>query len=380
MNNNKKLKICFILPVLGSSNSILYAISELNKDFDIIVLTSKSMGTKGLERLKSYEIINNVIIHRIVNNFSSSKEFLLKYYSEIDPILHSFNPNIVFFGTPYLFKIAKKISIEYSTKIVFFSEFFINSTRFLGRRRYYLGVNFFAPIVGEIIRKYFIKNVDLIIVSNFSEEEKIKKRYPQEHIYTLPWCNHIPDTELSINKYPNRKNQIIFAGSLIKITINKYFISAVEKILNSDIVEQVVIIGYGPLRKKLEKISKKHYGRIKILGSQERSVTLREIKNSRLALLTTNTGGWGFIGECFALGTPILYRFNHYNFNPNYDSIFFDPKNDDCIINLNEILSSTEKYEKIQLNMRERYMRNHTSNVIANSLKQHFFNITEERV
>ena len=104
--------------------------------------------------------------------------------------------------------------------------------------------------------------------------------------------------------------------------------------------------------------------KIEYLGQIERLEVLDLIKKSKIALNTTHEGGWGFIGECFAVGTLLLYTRNHYLFNHNYDSFHLNftlSDRDD----LNDILSNEELYHKLQENMICRYNNEHSAKSIG---------------
>lgn len=358
-----KLRICVIVPVLGAQNSILYVFSELKKiGCNIIVITSTSGGYKSKSKNSPFEIIDGLEIHRIADQISS-KSFL-KEIESVKLILDKTKPNVVLFGTWGLFKIGYKISRLYDAKLIWLTEFYFNERRFIGGRKYYLGLKFLIKPVAFVLRNYFSKNVDRIILSDISEKKYISET--SKKLVSVGWCNNLP-SNYNADRIPlNLKlNQAIFAGSLITITINDNFVKAVSYLLNNSVVEKVIVIGDGPQRPVIDELIYQ-YGSDKIvyLGQMDRIDVLDLIKKSKLALNTTYEGGWGFIGECFALGTLLLYTRNHYLFNHKKDSYLlkFDQNN------LQELISLIENescYATLQEYMIQRFHHEHSAKAIA---------------
>ena len=75
-----------------------------------------------------------------------------------------------------------------------------------------------------------------------------------------------------------------------------------------------------------------------------------EISKSRFGILTTQEGGWGFIGECLAMGTPLLIINNHYQFRDRIDSYYLSDIFEDFSI----LEIAKERYESNSRLMRQR--------------------------
>ena len=160
-------------------------------------------------------------------------------------------------------------------------------------------------------------------------------------------------------------NQAIFAGSLTSITINENFIKSVSYLLDNNVIEKILIIGDGPKKYIIDQLIDQYsIDKIEYLGQMNRIDVLDLIKKSKIALNTTYEGGWGFIGECFAVGTLLLFTRNHYIFKTSVDS-FHLKLNDENLIQLKDLISNENVYSEIQSNMIERYQNNHTSSSIA---------------
>jgi len=368
----KNLRVCVIVPVLGIHNSILYVFSELKKlGCNIIVITSTSGGYKSESKSSSFEIIDGLEIYRITDQISS-KSFL-KEIETIQLILNKTQPNIILFGTWYLFRVGYKISKLYNTKLVWLTEFYFNDRRFIGGRKYYLGLKVLIKPVAIILRSYFYKNVDKIIISDISEKKYI---LTNNKLVSIGWCNTLPT---DFNSNPIRLNlklsQAIFAGSLTSVTINKNFIKSVSYLLDNNVIEKVIIIGDGPEKYIIDKLIDQYsIEKIEYLGQMNRIDVLDLIKKSRIALNTTYEGGWGFIGECFALGTLLLYTRNHYLFNHNEDSYFLNFRQN-SLLELLRLLDSENLYSILQENMIQRYQNKHTSSSIAKKYKEIFISL-----
>ena len=204
----------------------------------------------------------------------------------------------------------------------------------------------------------------------------MKKKYitkKTEKIIPIGWCNNLPNNfDSRPIKLKQKTDNAVFAGSLTKITINDKFVETVSFLLDNNLIEYITIIGDGPKRYIIEDLIYK-YGnsKIKYLGQIDRLRVLSIIRKSKLALNTTIEGGWGFIGECFAVGTLLLFYRNHYLFKTEIDSLKID-FTQKGLNKLKEIINSDDKYERIQKNMIRRYDESHSSNSIAKKYKKVF--------
>lgn len=357
------MRILVILPVLGEANSIRHLLTSLQVE-KIKVLTSRSGGEKSRKALVDYEILDGLEIHRITPHYNDFSGWRRGIIANRDKII-DFKPDIIFFGTWHLRKVASNIN-KYTTtkaKLICLTEYYSNLERFIGYRRYYLGLPFLKRLVASVIKLRLLLSCKMILCSDLLENENKRLR-------VLPWCNQIENLGELI-PYAHRRNTFVFAGSLTGLTINSSFFEMLNFLLLKFPHYQCDIIGDGIKRPQIEEFAKDYSNRIRLHGQLKRDDVLKIIGNSKYAILATREGGWGFIGECFALGTPIIVSSNHYRFNLNIDSFVFRDIETDMSILLNAI----GQYDSNSQASRNRYLQDHSKNAVSRKLNQYFLEV-----
>lgn len=360
------MRLVVILPVITKKlNSISSVFINLknNHNYNILILTSTSQGLKGKGKNSEYEDMDGVAIHRIFEDIEEIKLAYKQKLSKAIKIVENFKPDIMLTGTRWTLNFAYEVANKFSIPLILLLEFAQNSVR-LCRKREYLGLEFLAPISAKFVWKYLTKMTSTIITSFIGDQANLGKLSVNScKVFYVPWCNQLPE-EYHLGTIDNKKNQCIFAGELSKITITKEFMKSIPLLLNKTKIEKLVVIGYGPREIYIRKLISEFPSNIEYLGPLPRLEVLKHIEESKIAFQPARSGGWGFIGECWALGTPLFTFGNHYGFKHKIDSIILN-KPEDIIKYTNDLLENNELYSTISNNGKRRYIDNHTGKSVA---------------
>ena len=123
--------------------------------------------------------------------------------------------------------------------------------------------------------KEFEKLNGLIVSSSFLMNQLKEYNYPMRKVWGIPLYSHTKVSQVSTKK----KDQIIYVGSLIK---GKGVELLIEAFTQSKINFDLIIIGDGPLREKLEKFSS---GKIHFAGHLDKEQVEKYYKESRAVVV-----------------------------------------------------------------------------------------------
>lgn len=368
------MKVVCIFPGLSKTlNSISYAFIYLKKlGVDLTVITSRSKGLKGTGYHPEFEDIDGIPVHRIYKDSHQQYcSFSLKY-EKVKKILTNFNPDILFCAHQNNLRFARRISKDFGTPIILFIEFARNPLRLLALRRRYLGIKPLAPYLAKTYWLFLARHSAAIITSYIGDKPYLQQLSKfGTPVYYIPWCNQIPQ-EYSKTSIKHQYRGV-FACELSKFSNSDEFIVSMPLIFAKSPVREFMIIGSGPGIKAI-KILKQRYGeKIKYMGYLPRINVLHFIEESFFGYLPARSGGWGFIGECWALKTPLI-AYNHYSFNDRKDALLLKSPHD-IVTAINELYKSRSLYKTICEEGYKRYEKHHTAKATGEKFFQVFQDI-----
>lgn len=150
-----------------------------------------------------------------------------------------------------------------------------------------------------------------IAVSHFIKDNLINQGFPEEKIvvHYIGVDTHFFTPDLSIPREPI----VLFVGRLVEKKGCEYLIRAMTKVQTEMPEVELVVIGDGPLRSKLENMARELPGRWRFLGTQSQNV-VREWMNRAMVFsvpsVIAESGdaeGFGLVfAEAQAMGLPVV--------------------------------------------------------------------------
>lgn len=170
-------------------------------------------------------------------------------------------------------------------------------------------------ILGRIVERMVSKiSSDNIAVSEWTKNKLISIGIKSQEIYVVP--NGIDLEKITTIKPSDKKYDIVFAGRLIKEKNVWILLEAVAKLKINIPDAKCCIIGDGPEKDKLVKLSQ-DLGiskDVEFTGFMEYDDLIAKIKSSRLFVLPSSREGFGIIViEAFACGIPVVTVSEKYN-------------------------------------------------------------------
>jgi glycosyltransferase involved in cell wall biosynthesis len=377
------MKILLITPgIVSRYNDNYHAYKHIASEGNhILAITQKQNINKGHDQSSNpeYEKIDGIEIHRIFNNISQIKS-ILSYqikYSRINHILNNYKPDVIFVEELTCLPLAIRIKRKHKLPLVLRVEFAYNQKRpyhtFGNKLKYFknkITGDWLAIKMGGIIWEWACKNADSLISCYY--EDSLRKITVNKKLksYYVPWPSYIPE---NLNNDSIRANYGIFIGSFDRHKNLAEFMETIPLIFENTKIDQFYIVGDGEDLFVVENLKKLYQNKIIHIKSLDRENCLKLIKSAFFSYSPAIRGGWGFIGDSWAAGTPLIVTHNHYDFNDGDDAIVVDKTN--IAERINQLYDPLY-YKTISANGVSRYENEHS----AASVGQKYLKICAELI
>ena len=337
---------------------------------------------KGTQISPEFEISGSIIIHRLFDTWKEQKSIISRIfkYPKIRNILSDFKPDVIICEELTNMPLAKKIKRNFNIPIVLRVEFAYNKEYpyrtmavALNKFKNKLTKDYLPILIGESVWNWASKNSDVIISCFFGDASR-KDFNNAPPLHYVPWPTFLPT---NLPRSEKIKERAIFVGAFQKHKNIKELEITIPLLLNKTPIKEIYIVGMGEDLNIVENLKAKYPNNIKHMSSLSRIECLALIRSSFLSYSPATMGGWGFIGDSFAMKTPIVVTHNHYGFNDGIDSVL-TTKNQ--IVNrINDLYDSEELYNKISLGGYTRFIENHTSEAIGLRFSQICFDTIKNK-
>ncbi len=332
----------------GVENRVYYVSRELAKTNDVYIICSLQPG------LKKQTVVNNVNIYRIglVFSYTSTGNLIKRTLFGLNLMLK----------LPFFIKKNKIDAVDAQSFFCYPSALFVKNS-FLTYHETWLNnwvknTHSFLGIIGEIAERFVLfcarlSSKRFISVSEFTKKKLIKNEIPKNNIVVI--SNGIRLDKYKIIKAKKTKYPTLcFAGRLVSHKRVKDIITAIF-ILKKDYPKiKCKIIGDGPEKKKLAKLTKQLglNKNIEFLGFvKNHDDVIKTIKSSHLLIHPGTVEGFGItLLESMACGVPYVCSdievFKEITSNGK-GGLLFERKNPEDLANkIKELLNKKGLYKK----------------------------------
>jgi glycosyltransferase involved in cell wall biosynthesis len=338
-----------------------------DKGLQPTLITSMSLGLKGHGSLPNYENMKGVPIHRLYRNFQEMAFFPQRHFAQVLKIVESLRPDLILCAQEWNIRLALMIKKRFNKPIVLgvedagrvFSGEFNRSpqTRFLMKL-------FGMPSGSQKFWSWLCSKADVLITWHPRDQRIFDLLSNGKPIFYLPWPSYIPeDFAPSIIR---ERTQGVYIGSLFPAKNTQEFEWTLPLILEKTPVKKFIIIGPGPHVSIVKKLKKKYNDRICYIPQVSRNDALRIISSSFFAYTPVRTGGWGFIGDCWSMKTPIVMTHNDDYALDNVNALV-SKGGSNLVESISQLYTDVELYKKLQSNGYQEYNKR-TAKVVGDKL------------
>jgi glycosyltransferase involved in cell wall biosynthesis len=333
-------------------NDNAYMLIRLHeKGANLAIIAGMSMGLKGTGNLPAFENMDGIPIYRLYKNLQDMFLFPNKGLSKILKIAQDLKPDVIFCSQELNMRLALLIQKFIKKPIVLLVE---DAGRILSGEAYTspkikAAMLFFGIPSGPRFWGWLCEKSNILITCNPRDEQKLGllSQYSKPVFY-LPWPSHVP-TDLA-SKSPRETGRGIYVGSLYPFKNTQEFEKTLPLILEKTKTKEFIVVGAGPHTPIIKTLHQKYGPVINYIDYLSRTDALKLISTSYYAYSPVKIGGWGFIGDCWSVGTPIVMTHNDDDYVINGENALLAKDFAGLVENINFLLESKEVFDKLQLN------------------------------
>jgi glycosyltransferase involved in cell wall biosynthesis len=349
------------------------------KGTELAFIAGQSSGARAKSmKLPPYENMDGVPVYRLYKNSNEMLIFPRRRLKEVLEIAKQLNPDLILCHLADNMRLALllqrhlKIPIVLHVEIAswYLSRRFVDSWKMRTVRRL-LGM----PTRGPRLWSWLCEKADALITSH-PPDRKILNLL-SEHgkpVYYLPWPAQVPEG----CKLPPTRDRYrgIYAGLLIPFKNTQEFEWILPLILQKTPTKEFVVIGAGAHAVIIKRLQQKFGNAIKYIPRlKTRCDVINFIASSYYAFTPVKEGGWGFLGDCWGTGTPLLML--HNVFVSKKLSASVAKNGDDLVRKINRLYEDREFYQKLQ-NIGYDAYRMRTAEAIGDKLYEIFLKTLEQ--
>ena len=317
------------------------------KGVKLAFITGQSSGARANHiRLPFYENVDGIPIYRLYGSFNEMLLFPERRLKKILEIAKDLKPDLILCHLADNMNMALHVQKHLKIPIVLHVEIASDIARTKFRPRAIVKRLIGIPATGPQHWSWLCKKASAIITSH-PPDKKILHLLSEngKPTYYLPWPASIPE-DCELQSIRNR-NRGIYAGLLIPFKNTEQFEWILPLILEKTPTKEFLLIGAGVHAAIIKKLEEKYHGAIKYIPRlKTRREVINFIANSYYAFTPVKRGGWGFIGDCWGTGTPLLMLNN----------IFVSEELDACVVKnreeligkINRLYEDPEFYRQLQ--------------------------------
>ena len=367
------MKLLFIFPFCSPEvNSISGGPLYLGANgHEVLLITSKAADSlKGRVSAPEHEQVEKTEFYR---PYAHSRDIIQRpsvCWQEVKSKVKQFQPDVVFGFGEFNYKLPLRISREFKIPMYLYMEYLRREKVAFPMRGRSILRRFLPKIhdwLADRFLRYLSKNVTAIMYAYYGDRKYAEKVCAYgAPVHYVPWCNEVykrsEATALDENK--DRKTGI-YIGSLAGFKNAAELVKAIPIILEQSNTSRFTVVGPGSYADEIKKLVEQYPQRLFYKESVSRDEAMQMIREAGYGFTPVKDCGLGFIGDCWASGTPLvaLHDLDSY-LKDTVDTLIVRDVGD-LSAEIDQLISSNEMYIEYAHNGMRRYNQNYTANAIG---------------
>ena len=277
----------------------------------LLIVACKDLGLKGEGNLPAYENMNGIDIHRLYETSRDMFLFPSKKLNRILEIAKELNPDLIFCDQELNMRLALLIQKSLKKPIVLVVEDAgrILSGETYNSRKMKSVMSFFGMSHGSKFWSWLCEKADVLITCCPRDQQILGQLAKHNKpVFYLPWPSYVPsDFKCSSTR---EKSRGVYIGSLYPFKNTQEFEKTLPLILEKTKTQQFIVVGPGPHASIIKDLEQRYGEAIRYVNQLPRTEALKLISSSYYAYSPVKIGGWGFIGDCWSMNTPLVMTHN----------------------------------------------------------------------
>jgi glycosyltransferase involved in cell wall biosynthesis len=332
---------------------------------ELVLLTRQDPGLKSTAQAPEFERVSGVAIHRRWKNVAELNSLEPDSLARATKIADELAPDLIWCSYQGNLPLGRHLSERYRKPLIVLVESLYNRESLLGRRDRWWR----SPLLELRARRYrqhLLERSDAIITSDPLEPERIRVLDPSgRRVFFVPWCTDVPE-DMTASGSARARNKAVYIGSLYHFKNAQQLPGMIHSLLGSTPVEEVTVVGPGPLRPRIEALRARYGKALTYIESLPRADALAMLRESFFAFTATKMGGWGLFGDAWAVRTPLLALHNGYGLTDGVDASLATA-NGGVAGAARRLYDDAPYHEAIRDGGRKRYVQNHTAEAVGSA-------------
>jgi glycosyltransferase involved in cell wall biosynthesis len=366
------MNILIITPGINKRfNDNYHAYSYIaNNNNNVLAISNKESLAKGggLRKDPEVEVDGSLVIHRIFNSMREQQSFFrrLPYKKRVKNLVSEFRPDVIFCEEISNLKFALEIKRELRVPIVLRTEFAFDAdspyrsmSRLLKVFKNPLTGDRLASLVGGLIWRWAYASADAVI-SCYYEDASKQPEVNNTPFFYVPWPTYHPNIEGEAKRV---KDRAVFIGAFVPHKNLSELLVTIPELLEKTPLKEFCFVGTGRDLAVIEQLKASYPESIRHYESLSREECLKLIRDSFFSYSPATWGGWGFIGDSWAMGTPVVVTHNHYGFCDDVDSVVTVPQ--EIVNRVKSLYENEPEFERVGAGGHKRYLEHHTAEAVG---------------
>jgi hypothetical protein len=349
------IKLLAIYPGMDQRSEMLYSLKELSKlGVQTVVIAASSMGLHGTGSSLGYEDYKYLKVFRPYRNLHEMFMLNRLHYDEVFEVAKNFAPDIILASQENTMPLAVKLASFLKVPIVLWVE---SSVLDLARGRIgykpRLPINIQLAVAGispTVLAwwNWLYRRCQWIITCNPSDKPYLNylRTNFEKNVSYIPWPIGLDMDEANRLQTSSKDEYGIYAGSLLKMKNIEEFSFTIPRILNETSTKRFIFIGHGSEEKIIEGLRQRFGNRIFYARDLPKTEVAKLIAKAKYAYTPAKkVGSWQFIGDCWALATPIISTFEGDYITNNENGLITDSNQIGSAVN--RLFNDTSFYHKL---------------------------------
>ncbi len=361
------MKILAIYPGLNPGvNDIARALIFLaQQGNEIKVITARSNQSKSAQDEAVHQVVEGLDIFRPFARFFPDMIFMpAAGLLPLQGMLEKFNPDVLLCSQEFTIRIGLAVRqiLDMDIPIVVVSEFAGD----LADRGYSgLIANLTFPLVGLPRGRRFwtwlCAQSDAVITCCPGDANRLDALERNDtSVHFVPWCNELPPDFQPASERDH--GLAVYIGHFSPWKNTDAFLEIAPAVLDATPTRRILFVGSG--KTQVIQALGRRGKRVEHLPGLPRSEALRVLSSAYYGITPTQKGGWGFIGDCWAVQTPVVGFSNDYQLHHRQDAMVASSV-EEMTEGIQELYTSSNLYCGLQRAGYHRYMQYHTATAVG---------------
>jgi glycosyltransferase involved in cell wall biosynthesis len=334
---------------------MLYSLQELSQfGVETTVISARSMGLHGKGHGLAYERYDSLEVFRLYRDLNEMFVCTRLHYDEAFGLARKYDPDIILTSQEMTTRLSVSLAKRLNVPIVLWVE---NSLCDFARGKLGTGGRIpfglllaLAQMPPTIMAwwNWISDRCDAFVTCNPNDEPFLGflRFCLGKTVDYIPWPIGL-DMKLAVQlRTRNKKKYGIYAGSLMRTKNIKEFSKTIPQILNNTPTEQFLFIGHGAEQNVITRLRRQFGNRILYIPDLPKEEVIKLIASAWYAYTPAKkVGSWQFIGDCWALGTPLLTTYESGYVQHQYNGLVVSPG--EIVPAVNNLFQDKESYLKL---------------------------------